>query len=72
MKSVSRRIFIEFSWLALSFSLTCLFAIILFGWPFLKGELRSWLPLTSLFFAVTFMISLIKAFRKKPATALPS
>jgi hypothetical protein len=71
MKSVSQRIFIEFSWLTLSFSLTFLLAIILFGWAFLKGELGSWLPITSLFFAVTFMVSLIKAFKKMPATTLP-
>lgn len=71
MQNVSRRILIEFSWLALSFGLAFLLAIILFGWAFIKGELGSWLPLTSLFFAVTFIVYLIKAFKKKPATARP-
>jgi Ca2+/Na+ antiporter len=71
MQNVSRRILIEFSWLTLSFSLAFLLAIILFGWAFLKGELSSWLPLTSLFFAVTFIVYLIKAFKKKPAITLP-
>ncbi len=72
MKNVSRRIFIEFSWLTLSFGLTFLVAIFLFEWTFLKGELGSWLPVTSLFFAVTFIVYLIKAFKKKSATTLSS
>ncbi len=71
MQNVSRRILIEFSWLTLSLSLTILLAIFLFGLTFLKGELGSWLPLTSLFFAVTFIVSLIKAFKKKSITIHP-
>ncbi len=71
MQNVSRRILIEFSWLTLSLSLTILLAIFLFGLTFLKGEIASWLPLTSLFFAVTFIVSLIKAFKKKSITTHP-
>jgi Ca2+/Na+ antiporter len=72
MQNVSRHILIEFSWLLLSISLTILLAVILFGWAFIKGELGSWLPLTLLFFAVTFIMYLIKAFKKKPIPTLSS
>ncbi len=71
MRSVSQRIFTEFLWLTLALSLTLLLAIFLFGWAFLKGELGSWLPLTALFFAVTFIVYMIKAFKKKSTTTLP-
>jgi hypothetical protein len=68
MQGVPRRIFLAFSWLTLTFGLTFLLAIFLFGWAFLKGEVGSWLPVTSLFFVVTFTFLSIKAFKKLPTT----
>jgi hypothetical protein len=65
MQTAPRRILIEFLWLTLSLTLTFLLAIILFGWTFLKAELGSWLPLTSLFFLITFITYLVKAFKGK-------
>ena len=68
MQNISGRVFIELFWLTLSLTLTFLLAVFLFGWTFLKAELGSWLPLTSLFFSITFIIYSVKAFKGK-ATA---
>ena len=65
MHTAPQRILIEFLWLTLSITLTFLLAVFLFGWTFLKAEFGSWLPLTSLFFSITFIVYSVKAFKGK-------